>query len=107
MLRSSGKLLYQFRHLSDIASQSAFRHIRTGEVQLHCIRTVFLAQMRQFAPFRLILPHNRGQDEFRGVVFLQPAENLHVFLHTVVGKLLNILETHNTAVTADNRRKAG
>ena len=100
------KFLNQFRDLADIRTQPAFRHVRAGKVQFNGIRTVVFAHLCQIRPFLFVLPHHRGEDEFGRIIFLQPLEDIHIFSHTVIGKLFDVFETENGAIVAGNGSKA-
>ena len=102
-----GEFLHQLRHLADIRPQAALGHVRAGKVQLHRVRAVFLAQVRQFAPFRLVLAHDGGENELARILCLQAAEYLHVLGHAVVGKLLDILKAHDASAIAGDGGKTG
>ena len=102
---SSGKALDQLRHLSDIGSETAVRHVGAGKVQLDRIRSVFFTQARKALPLRIGLPHERRQNEFARIVLFQSAENLHVLRHAVVGELLDVLKADDaSAVSSDGRK---
>ena len=49
-----------------------------------------------------LLAHNRGENELCRIILLQPAEDCHIFLHTVVGKLLDVLKSYYGAVVSGN-----
>ena len=109
MACSSGrccKTFHLIRVLADIAAHAAFRHVGTGEIQFHSIRTVLFTQTCQFSPLLLVLTHDGCKNELGRVLRLQTAESLHVLCHAVVGQLLDVLEPNDTAVIAGNRRKA-
>ena len=101
------KPLHQLRHLADIRSQTAFRHIGTGEIQFNGVSAVLLAQARQPFPVFVILSHDGRQNELGGIFRLEPAENIHIFFYAVVGQLLNILEADDTSVITRDCRETG
>ena len=103
----SRKPLHKLRHLSDIRTEPALSHIGAGKVQFDRVGAVLLAQARQSLPVLIILPHDGGQYEFAGIILLEPAEDLHVLLYTVVGELLDILKSDDTAVITGDCGKAG
>ena len=102
-----GKALDQLRHLPDIRSETAVRHVGTGKVQFDRIRAVFFAQARKLRPFLIILTHDGCQDEFVRIVLLQPAEDLHILRHAVVGELFDILKPDDASVVPRDSRKPG
>ena len=98
LLHASGIGFYQFRTLPHVATHTLVLHLRTREVQLHGIAAGLLSHLRQPHPLILGLSHNRGDDHFRGIVLLQSAQNVEVFLYWVLAQLFHITETVEVAV---------
>ena len=91
---------HQLRVLPHVAAHARQSHLRTGEVQLDGIDTRILGHLRQFYPLLLGLSHDGGNDNLRGVVLLQSAEDVKVHLHGVLAQLLHIAEAIEVAVDA-------
>ena len=88
-----GKALDKLRHLSDVRAEPFIHHVRAGEIQLDRVRAVLLAKPAELLPLRVVLPHDRGKNEFGRIIPLETPEDLHVLGDAVVGKLLDVLVT--------------
>ena len=99
-LHTGGIGIHQFRTLPHIAAHAFVLHLRTREVQFHGVAASRLSHPRQTGPLLLGLPHYRGDDHFRGVVLLQPPQDVKVHLHGVLAQLLHVAEAVEVAVDA-------
>ena len=87
----------QFRVLSYIRAQTCQTHLRAGEIEFHGVASCVLRHLRQFYPFLLGLPHDRGYDDLGGIVLLEPTEDIKIHCIGIFAQLLHIAE-------ADKRR---
>ena len=89
---------YQLRALPDIATHRMRSHLRTGEVTLDHIRASFLHQARQLLPLLLIFPHDRSDQYFVRVIFLQPTQGGQILFQRMFSNLLHIFEADKTGI---------
>ena len=90
---------YQFWVLPHIAAHARKTHLRAREVQLYGIATCGLGHLCKLGPLLLELPHDGGHDHLRGIVALQPSQNVEVHLVRILRQLLHIAEPGKARIT--------
>ena len=99
-LHTGGVGLHQFRTLAHVAAHALVLHLRAREVQFHGVAASRLGHLRQPHPLLLGLPHDGGNNHLRGVVLLQPPQDVKIHLHGVLAQLLHVAEAVEVAVDA-------
>ena len=85
--------------LTDVRPHSCQSHLRAREVQLYGIHAGFLSHLREDDPLPFRLSHDRCHDNLRGIVLLQPLQDVEVHAHRVLAQLLHVTEAVEVADT--------
>ena len=97
--RVEGHELGVLPHVATHAGQS---HLRAREVQLHSVASRILSHLCQLNPLFLVLAHDAGHHNLRGVVLLQAAQDVEVHLIGILRQLLHVAEAGERRALSDS-----
>lgn len=100
MLDIRGIVHHKFRVLSHIASHSLESHLRTREVEFHCVESCILCHVGQLCPVLERLSHDACDDNLVRIVLFQTAHDVEVHFGRVLAQLFHIAETIESAIVS-------